>query len=291
MIFEFNMLSSLINLDTPFSAEGKEILALLRRKAPEAEVQPVIDRIHTLAATLALPEPLLASTDAYVTSICFIGSKSLSHVLSCIERCKERLVAIGATSETGRRQIITSVMAYWADQPGVGVNIIDKLLNYTILTPLSVIEWALLDNTQAGAKLAEAHVFEMVASTVQKVTHRVRQILTSRDAAGLPEDQKAILNETLQTEGASMRDMFRVMEEALISWATGSKDQAVEGGYGDSMDEELVRQWGQRWLRVFRRKLAVEEAFLLDAERKASAPSANGNGEENGHAMEVEVDV
>jgi len=275
--------------DTPFSNEGKEIHALLRRKAPETEIQPVIDRIHALASTLALPEPLHSSTDVYVTSICFIGSKSLSHVLSCIERCKERLLSIGATSDSARRQIITSVMTYWADQPGVGVNIIDKLLNYSILTPLSVIEWALVDNSNGGVTLSEAFIYEMVAATVQKVTNRVRGVIRSRDVPGLPEDQKAILDETLQRERAGMEEMFRVMEEALLGWATGSKDEAIEAGDGVSEDEELIRQWGQRWLRVFRRKFAVEEAFLTEAEVRAAAAPSNG---ENGNGqMEVEVDV
>jgi len=182
-------------------------------------------------------------------------------------------------------------MAYWVDQPGVGVNIIDKLLNYTILTPLSVMEWALVDNSRAGAKLSEAFVFEMVAGTVQKVTNRVRQIIASRDAAGLPEDQKLMLNETFQRERAGMKDMFRVMEEALLSWANGSKDEAMEGGDGQSEDEGLVRQWGQRWLRVFRRKFAVEEAYLLEVEASANAAASNGAGTGNGHHMEVEVDV
>lgn len=86
-----------------------------------------------------------------------------------------------------------------------------------------------------------------------------------------------------------MEEMFRVMEEALLGWATGSKDEAIEAGDGVSEDEELIRQWGQRWLRVFRRKFAVEEAFLTEAEVRAAAAPSNG---ENGNGqMEVEVEV
>ncbi|OBT73837.1 hypothetical protein VF21_06684 [Pseudogymnoascus sp. 05NY08] len=273
--------------DTPFAAEGREIHTLLKRKAPEPEIQTVIDQIHTQATTIAIHEPILSSTDAYVTSICYIGSKSLSHVLSCIERCKERLLSIGNTSETARRQIITSVMAYWVDQPGIGVNIVDKLLNYTILTPLSVVEWALLDDTKAGDKLAEPFVFEMVAGTVQKVTNRLRQIVASRNAPGLEHEQRLLLDETLLRERVAMKDMFKVMEDALFSWASGSKDQAIEAGLGETTDEAFIRRWGEKWLRVFRRKMAVEEAFLVEVGNKAANES---NGADAGE-MEVEVDV
>jgi nuclear cap-binding protein subunit 1 len=247
--------------DIPFSQEGKEILGLLRKKSPEDEIQPIIDRIHTQATDMNLPDPLAISTDAYMTSICYIGSKSLSHVLSSIERCKERLLGIGTASPTARKQIIESVMGYWKDQPGIGVNIVDKLLNYTILSPTSVIDWAL---AKEGSRLSEAFVFEMVAATVGKVTGRVRQVVQAKKARGLLDEQKKLLEQTVDTERNAMKELFQVMEDALVGWATGSKDQQVESG-DMSSEDAMVRQWGERWLRVFRRKFAVEEAWYLDA--------------------------
>ncbi|PQE08922.1 cap binding protein [Rutstroemia sp. NJR-2017a WRK4] len=258
---------------TPFAAEGQEILNLLRKKATEEEIQPTIDKIHTLAVEMSLPDPLVPSTDAYVTSICYIGSKSLSHVLSCIERCKERLLAIGPVSAVARRQIITSVMQYWKDQPGIGVNIIDKLLNYTILSPQSVVQWAL---GSEGGKLAQAFVYEMVNATVGKVTTRVRQVYLGKRVRGLNEEQRKLIEEAVARERVAMRELFAEMEDLLGAWATGSKDQAVEGGLGDSEEEAMVRQWGERWLRVFRRKFAVEEAWFVEAEKWVD----NGEGED-----------
>jgi nuclear cap-binding protein subunit 1 len=248
-------------IDTPFAREGQEILSLLRKKSPEDAIQPVIDRIHSQALDLALSDPLVISTDAYVTSICYIGSKSLSHVLSCIERCKERLLTIGPQSPAARKQIIESVMEYWKDQPGIGVNIVDKLLNYTILSPASVVEWAL---AKQGKRLGQAFVFEMVSATVGKVTGRVRQVVRAKNAPGLLPEQRKLLEETAERERVGMRELFGVMEDALVGWASGSKDQMVQSGDGDSEGEKMIRQWGERWLRVFRRKFAVEEAWFLE---------------------------
>jgi nuclear cap-binding protein subunit 1 len=249
--------------DIPFSQEGREILSLLRKKSPEDTIQPIIERIHTQALDMNLPDPLVLSTDAYMTSICYIGSKSLSHVLSCIERCKERLLAIGAASPAARKQIIESTMDYWKDQPGIGVNIVDKLLNYTILSPTSVVDWAL---AKEGARLSEAHVFEMISATVGKVTGRVRQVAKAKNAPGLMEEQKKILDETVDRERKGMKELFQVMEDSLVGWATGSKDQVVESG-DMGVENAMIRQWGERWLRVFRRKFAVEEAWYLEAEK------------------------
>jgi nuclear cap-binding protein subunit 1 len=276
--FEFAMILANRMLDTPFSKEGQEILALLRKKSPEDAIQPVIDRIHAQALDISLPDPLVLSTDAYVTAICYIGSKSLSHVLSCIERCKERLLTLGPQSPNARKQIIESVMEYWKDQPGIGVNIVDKLLNYTILSPASVVEWAL---GKQGKRLGEAFVYEMVSATVGKVTGRVRQVVRATKAPGLTSEQRKLLEGSAESERGSMRELFRLMEDLLVGWAGGSKDQVLESGDGESEGEKMVRQWGERWLRVFRRKFAVEEAWGLEVGKQrvedvVAVPDANG---------------
>ncbi|KAL4877654.1 MIF4G like-domain-containing protein [Aspergillus karnatakaensis] len=262
---------------TPYANEGKEIMQLIRRKATDDEIEPLINAIEEQATAHGVEIPLLPSTDAFVTAICFVGSKSLSHVLSCIERNKERLLAIGPRSPTARRQIITSVMDYWADQPGIGINIIDKLLNYTIITPLSVIEWALVDKLDAGMILAKSHVFEMISATVGKVTNRLRQIVSARTQPGLYEPQLSVLDETLVREKKDMHALFQVIEDSIVSVAGGSNDELMErgDGSGNLPEDEIIRQWGKRWLRVFRRKAAVEEAFITDAMANATPVGTN----------------
>ncbi|KAL8737950.1 MAG: hypothetical protein Q9181_001213 [Wetmoreana brouardii] len=278
----------------PYAPQAREILRLLRAKALDSELQPHLSSIESEASSLGVADPLVPSTDAYMTAICFIGSKSLSHVLSCIERCKDRLLALGPQSEAARRQIITSVMEYWAEKPGIGVNVVDKLLNYTILTPLSVVNWALIDNLGRGMILTQSHIYEMVASTMHKVTNRVRQIVIARDQPGLPAKQVALLDETLEKERGQMQELFSVVEDALVGVATGVVDEMAESRNQDTEGEALLRGWGERWLRVFRRKMAVEEAWIgemmalkqeermegVEAEgEEVAVADGNGNGD------------
>ncbi|KAJ5903708.1 hypothetical protein N7504_006091 [Penicillium tannophilum] len=260
---EFKYLSEL----TPYSKEGQEIMQLIRKKAGDEEIEPLITAIEEQAQSLGVEDPKVPSTDALMTSICFVGSKSLSHVLSCIERNKERLLAIGPVSQRARCQIIASVMEYWADQPGIAINIIDKLLNYTIITPYSVLEWALSESLKAGTVLAKAHIFEMISATVGKVTNRMRQIVVARTQPGLYEPQLSVLEETLSRERSEMQTLFKFIEDSIVSVAAGSNDELMErgDGSGDLPEDAIIRQWGRRWLRVFRRKVAVEEAFIMDS--------------------------
>ena len=237
---------------------------MIRRKAPETEIAPVMQSIEQQAAASGIPDPMLASTDVLVTAVCFVGSKSLSHVLSCIERCKDRLLAIGPASGSARRHIITSVMDYWKHQAGVGINIVDKLLNYQILTPASVVEWALVEHVDGGIALSKAWVYEMVSSTLGKVTGRVRQVVAALRRPGLLEDQKNLLQETLEREMADTKALFSMVEDALQPFRDGSQDQMMEADGQADVESALIQAWGTRWIRVFQRKQAVEENWMKE---------------------------
>lgn len=251
---------------TPYAKEGREVLALLRKKSPTAEedIQAVLDQVHEQATALGVTDPLIVSTDIYMTSICFIGAKSLSHVLSTIDRCKDRLLALGPQSEAARRQIVSSVFEYWVDQPGTAVNIVDKLLNYNIVTPMSVIEWALHNHIDRGRALASPQVYEMVSSTMFKVTNRVRQVVGMRNTAEQNEARKQA-DSALPQERQAMRDLFVAIQDAVDTVANGAQDEMIERFDGESVERDLTILWGVRWARVWRRKAAVEEATVGEA--------------------------
>lgn len=263
------LLSSCANeyhLGTPFAAEGQEILSLLRKKAPDAEIEAVVDRIQHQATQNGIPHPEIPSTDAYMTSICYIGSKSLSHVLSCIERCREYLVRISTSSPFAADQIIQSVIDYWVDHPGTAVNIIDKLLNYTIVTPEGVLYWALrAERLDGGAKLAEHWRYEMVSATMGKVTNRVRQIaahlvLSHSDLS--TEDREKVM-EALREERQKMAHLFEIIISAVAPMASGEADAFIEADFGEEQ-EVYVRNWAMRWSKAFTRKQDVELALVSD---------------------------
>ncbi|KXT09480.1 hypothetical protein AC579_4440 [Pseudocercospora musae] len=253
------------NDQTPYAKEGREVLALLKKKAPEDEIQKVLDSVHEQATALGHADPLAPSTDIYMTSILSIGSKSLSHVLSTIDRCKDRLLSVGRRSELARRQIIESVVQFWSDHPGTAINIVDKLLNYTIVTPMSVIQWALQDRMDRGRALASSQVYEMVSITMFKVTNRVRQVLRERNNLSLPYESRKQIDEALPNERQAMRDLFAAIEDAVAAVANGAQDEMIERFDGASAEQDLIMLWGKRWERVWQRKAAVEEAVVGEA--------------------------
>jgi nuclear cap-binding protein subunit 1 len=121
----------------------------------------------------------------------------------------------------------------------------------------------------------------MVSSTVGKVTNRVRQIVNARIQAlkgGLPDEQIAMLEETLVKERDAMRGLFARIDEALNVYAQGSADAFIEGA-DELQDEalELIKGWANRWQATFRRKAAVEETAV--GENAVAAEIANAQSE------------
>ncbi|CAK4033002.1 cap binding [Lecanosticta acicola] len=278
---------------TPYAKEGRAVLDLLKKKSPEEEIQQVLNSVHEQAAGLGVADPLVPSTDIYMTAILSIGSKSLSHVLSTIDRCKDRLLAIGQQSEAARRQVISSVVEFWADHPGTAVNIVDKLLNYSIITPMSVIQWALNDRMDRGRALASSQVYEMVSITMFKVTNRVRQVSRERNNLNLSFEQRKQIDEALPRERHGMLDLFTAIGDAVAGVATGAQDEMIERFDGESVEQDLIQQWGMRWVRVWKRKAAVEEAIVgeaavgpLEEPAVVDGGAADNDNIDNGDAMD-----
>jgi len=253
---------------TPFAQQGQAVLGLLKDKSSSSEqIQSSLDDIHQSANSQGLDGSVI-STDILMTSICHIGSKSLSHVLSSIEKNRERLLAIGPTSEAARQQIITSVMEYWSYHSGQAVNIVDKLLNYTIVTPQSVIEWALSPTSTPSSSfssttpLSNPAVFEMIWLTMTKVAKRISDICRARANPDLlsststsTEEGQAHINvieETLVRERDGMRSLLTLILSRVRDLSSTSPS--------NNSEQDLIQLWARKWEKVYTRKQTVEEA-------------------------------
>ncbi|KAL9088275.1 MAG: hypothetical protein Q9159_003187 [Coniocarpon cinnabarinum] len=277
----------------PFHSEAKGIVDCLRSQKPEEEIVLLIEQIIATASKDSThPSPQLLAIDTFVTTLCYVGSKSLSHALSFVERHKDQLASFsqdpllppnaddlepGAVANVNRVQIVASVVNYWRNtQTGVAVSLVDKLLNYGIITPTSVVDWAFgitnPSSFKAGIKLPETWLYEIVSATVGKVMNRVNQLVASRGEQGIPKPQAEQIEDTLNTETTNTRELFRMMEDVLVGVAEGNNDGMMEEGMGEVVGEgpedreirdgaqlALLKAWGLKWLRVFRRRLAAQE--------------------------------
>ena len=282
----------------PFSEQGKEISQLLRKKAADEEFTPILEKVESEASAQGL-DPKLTSTDVFMTAITYVGSKSLSHFLAIVERCKDRLLTIANEDKAAQKQIVSSVLSFWQDQRGTGVNIVYKLLNYSVVTPEAVIEWVLIDNIERGTVLSMSWAQELVEKTCTKVAGRVKQVVAAIRTPGVPDEKRAELQTVLETEMGKMKSLFALVQDAVSSIRDGTEDGMMESS--DQLreeDETLIKVWGAKWAKAWSRRAAVQEAWVRDEMSKPLPPApvvpevemtdgAKADGEDGGKRMKT----
>ncbi|KAK5096925.1 Nuclear cap-binding protein subunit 1 [Lithohypha guttulata] len=275
---------------TPFADQAMELVKKIRQKASDDDIAGILSDIEQEASKAGLANPKVTSTDVYMTSILFVGSKSLSHVLAIIERSRERLSAIANQDAECRKQIVGSVLDFWKFQIGTGVVLIDKILNYGIITPMSVVEWALIDRIERGTVLTKDWCYEVIMKTTSKVVSRVRQVVAKVRDPRLSDEERSTLQAALDKELNDMKDLFAAIEDAVGSIASASEDGMIESSDALRAEEEqILREWGAKWLRVFRRRSAVEQNWVKE-EMAKPLPALPAEPEPTTKSTEVKMD-
>ena len=291
----------------PFHTQAKELAQLVRKKAVnDDDFTTLIDSIEQEAAAQGGLDAKLVAIDAFVTALAWVGSKSISHMSACIERSSERLKAMAETSE-GKKQIVSSVMAYWADQPGTGVKVVGRLYVYQVVTPESVVEWVLGERVERGVVLARCWCWELVSDAADLVVGRVRNVVNALRTWGVSEEKKVELTGLLERDLSRMKGLFALVEEYVGVVASGQQDEMLESSDELRREEEgLLKAIGGKWVRAWRRKGAVEESWVReelarpivepevvvveDKEVKMEDVKTNGDADEQGREKRVKTE-
>lgn len=291
----------------PNHAEAQRLVKAIKGKQSDDDIKAILDDIVASAQDQSThPHPHLLAVDAFATTICYIGSKSLSHALSFIERYRDRFLALSnvdvpltdsATDleEAGhpaRIQIVKSIIEYWVEtQTGVAVALTDKSLNYGIISPKAVIDYTLgaSDPTSwfAGKALPEAWRFEVITRTLGKVSTRVLSLVTARADPLCTVDDAPGLEQMFKHDQAGMQELFKMVDDVVTGVAEGNNDRMMEEGMGEVMGDApgerevhehaqlaQCQSWGAKWRRVFRRQLKAIEKAVAEGVAKWGEPRA-----------------
>ena len=93
---------------------------------------------------------------------------------------------------------------------------------------------------------------------------RTRKLLLHRNDVNVLFEHRKQYDDVLPRERESMRELFAAIEDAVAGIASGAQDEMIERFEGDEAELELIKAWGARWAKVWRRKAAVEEAQVGD---------------------------
>lgn len=284
----------------PFGEKFKDMVQLLRKRAPVEEIEPLVEHVEAEAREAGYDDQKARAVAAEVltTSIVWVGSKSISHVLAIVDRTKSLILKLIAMDRIAiSSQILSSILDYWQYQTGTAATIILKLVNYQIFTPENIIAWAFGLGSEGGKALSKVYLWEIVAGVLAKVAGKVKEVVSLARRPGLDTDKRAEVNAVLETELAGLRSLYDQSKQALAAMQNGQI-----GASGDVViteeEEALIKVWVAKWAWCMERKAKVMEMWvreelakpipepeaIVDEVKMEEVTENNGNGNGNGDA-------
>lgn len=159
--------------DHPLAEQASGLLSLLSSEHTPEQISAAIDAIEKKASEVGR-DPESESVVLLCQCVLQQGHQSFSHALNTIEHNLPVLQAKCNRSTMTRRSTVAAVMQLWSGRPLVASTLLQKFLNYRLISPVSVLEYILLDS--APSTLATSATWELLRTTIDKVSARVVQV-------------------------------------------------------------------------------------------------------------------
>lgn len=153
--------------------EAEELMRLLRSKGDSTIIDSLLAKVQVSPGKSQSGDDR-ESLQLLVQCVLQLGHQSFSHALNTIEHNLPLLQSRCNADSDSRRTTVNVVMKFWEQQPFVGATLLDKLLNYSVLSPLSVLQWLFWDTQPAT--FGKSFAWELCKTTIDKVNTRVVQV-------------------------------------------------------------------------------------------------------------------
>lgn len=111
--------------------------------------------------------------DVFVTTILEYRKRSMSHSTSALNTYLPVFLHLAKT-DSGKSYILWTLFEVWRDHKQMIIVVIDRMLSVCVLTPSSVIEWAL--NFELSDELSRSWLWRVIANTIKKMNKHVIKI-------------------------------------------------------------------------------------------------------------------
>ncbi|KAJ2784297.1 Nuclear cap-binding protein subunit 1 [Coemansia javaensis] len=213
-----------------------------------------------------------------VEHVLLLGSKTFSHMLNAIEKFMPALQQFGDSPEA-KVEIARVVEDFWRNNSQFFAITIDKLVNYRVIDPSTVVEMLFgPPRAAAGGWAASFHVWEILRNTVNKVNMRVAQlqarVAAAESAIEVDDDTTTTTGEQQQQQetkasGESVEhvrsilaQMEREQRDVVVLTTQHLARLLAPGAAGDETDRAWLLGRFKEFARTYRAQLAANAAAL-----------------------------
>ncbi|KAJ1815174.1 Nuclear cap-binding protein subunit 1 [Coemansia sp. RSA 2599] len=177
-----------------------------------------------------------------VEHVLLLGSKTLSHMLNAIEKFTPALLRF-ADSPEAKLAVARTVEDFWIRHPQFFVITVDKLIDYRIIDPITVVEM-LFDDEHVG-QWCKFHLWEILRNTINKVNLRVAQLQARMAEDPNSEGIEATLAQMTQEQNDSVVATARHFVRLLSS----------QSGTTDDVDRAWLMGRFKEFMRTYRAQI------------------------------------
>ncbi|KAI7896054.1 armadillo-type protein [Mucor mucedo] len=212
----------------PLHEKAKIIIESLRTKKSVEEVRALLAQFKKeLGVEISEQEQTQIVRQMFVQCLLLVGSKSFSHILNVVERYLDVLRFVNTTPE-GRLHTVQIVASFWKNNTQFLGILLDKLLNYRVIDPTSVITW--IFEADQLKFVGRSFIWEILKNTLAKVNSRVVQVKGKLDNFQAQYDTNKIkreqseMTEMAEAEAQQEADALRLVENSLASVSREQKE-------------------------------------------------------------------
>ncbi|ODQ64537.1 hypothetical protein NADFUDRAFT_47202 [Nadsonia fulvescens var. elongata DSM 6958] len=236
-----------LEAESLFQNEVHGLISCLREKKSSEEFYNTLNQI---SEKTELEPAQKEVTDVVVSSVCYLGNRSLSHANSWIGRAMEYLKSV-CDDEVSMGYAVASVMEYWKEQQFIGVLILDQMLKQNVISALSIVNWLFEDEQRII--FTTNHGWEALLRTLTHVKESANELTIEADT-------------TSENNSLDARDkIFGLVIDKLV---------AIQGIDLDEESNKWIEWWKRGGIKAIMRKfhdvfsqdgvVNSEDAYVLE---------------------------
>lgn len=218
--------------------EGKE------KEEIDTLLQEISQKVNNLSEESGDPESSTKTlVDIVVSTLCYLGNRSISHAESWISRSKDLLLDV---CPNDYNSAVTSVLEYWVDQPYMGLLVVMQLVKQDIVPPSAYV--TALFEPEMQHLLTTSHGWDMLLRVIDftlqhdqynsgSEKNKVFTVLLTQFNKLIEEQELALSEEEMEVE----EDVLQARESKkwAVWWSKGTIRSLIRKYYAEFRDNTL----------------------------------------------------
>lgn len=207
--------------ESQYQNEVQKLVSLLRESGAKEDIDTLLSEISEKANGLEEENATQLVVDIVMSTIVYLGNRSISHAESWITKSKDLLLDVLPNDYT---KAVNAVLEYWKSQPYVGLLVITQLIKQEILPPSAFI--ISLFDKDLQSLLYTNHGWEMLVRTLDSVVNHKTLAATEKEK---------VFKELIHRFGE------------LIDQQTTTVDEEAGEVEEDVLNTKETNRWALRW--------------------------------------------